>query len=47
MLEVVSKEQLLGAYRGIQARYQKYKGRYTDLARHYRQLERDLAKTKV
>lgn len=37
----VNKEQLLVAYRKIQQKYQKYKGRYADLARHYRDLERD------
>ncbi|XP_034250435.1 golgin subfamily A member 4-like isoform X2 [Thrips palmi] len=37
----VNKEQLVVAYQKIQQKYHKYKGRYADLARHYRDLERD------
>ncbi|KAJ1529527.1 hypothetical protein ONE63_006300 [Megalurothrips usitatus] len=37
----INKEQLLVAYQKIQQKYHKYKGRYSDLARHYRDLERD------
>jgi hypothetical protein len=31
----------------MRVRYHKYKGRYSDLARHYRELERDREKVKV
>lgn len=31
----------------MRVRYHKYKGRYSDLARHYKELERDREKVKV
>ena len=31
----------------MRGRYQKYKGRYADLAKHYRELEREREKVKV
>jgi 1-pyrroline-5-carboxylate dehydrogenase len=46
-LDRISKEQLYAAYRKVQAHYTKYKGRYVDLARHYRELDRDNVKAKV
>ncbi|KAG8229517.1 hypothetical protein J437_LFUL004923 [Ladona fulva] len=46
-LQGISKEQLLTAYRKTQSRYHKYKGRYVDLARHFRELERQNGKIKV
>lgn len=39
-LDQVSKEQIYSAYRKVQTKYHKYRGRYTDLANHYRELER-------
>lgn len=44
-LERVTKDQLYMVYRKIQTKYHKYRGRYTDLATHYRELER--AKVKL
>lgn len=46
-LDLVSKEQLHAAYRKALDRYQKYRGMYTDLARKYRELERDNTKARV
>jgi thermostable 8-oxoguanine DNA glycosylase len=46
-LDKTSKEQLYTAYCKAQARYTKYKGRYVDLARHYKELERENVKAKV
>lgn len=46
-LERVSKEHLYAAYRKTNEKYNKYRGRYTDLARHYKNLERENAKAKV
>ncbi|XP_071454751.1 golgin subfamily A member 4-like isoform X2 [Hetaerina americana] len=46
-LQSISKEQLLLAYRKTQSRYHKYKGRYVDLARHFKELERQNGKIKV
>lgn len=43
----INKEQLVIAYQKIQQKYHKYKGRYSDLARHYRDLERDNKNAKV
>ncbi|KAL1501460.1 hypothetical protein ABEB36_006776 [Hypothenemus hampei] len=43
----ISKEQILSAYQKSQMRYHKYRGRYTDLFRHYRELERENAKIKA
>lgn len=39
-LDRISKDQLYSAYRKIQTKYHKYRGRYTDLASHYREMER-------
>ncbi|XP_046388562.1 golgin subfamily A member 4-like [Ischnura elegans] len=46
-LQSISKEQLLLAYRKTQSRYHKYKGRYVDLARHFKELERQNSKIKA
>lgn len=46
-LDLVSKEQLHQAYKKALDRYQKYRGMYTDLARKYRELERDNTKARV
>lgn len=45
-LDRVTKEQLYAAYRRTQERYTKYRTQYADLARHYKQLERENAKAK-
>ncbi|GBP56366.1 Golgin subfamily A member 4 [Eumeta japonica] len=45
-LERVTKDQLYGAYRRTQERYNKYRTRYADLARHYKLLERENAKAR-
>ncbi|CAG9767892.1 unnamed protein product [Ceutorhynchus assimilis] len=42
----ISKEQVYSAFKKSQLRYHKYRGRYTDLARHYKELERENAKMK-
>jgi len=39
-LDRVTKDQLYSAYRKAQAKYHKYRGRYTDLAAHYRELDK-------
>ncbi|XP_076242997.1 uncharacterized protein LOC143184560 isoform X2 [Calliopsis andreniformis] len=39
-LDKITKDQIYSAYRKVQAKYHKYRGRYTDLATHYRELER-------
>ncbi|XP_066584269.1 golgin subfamily A member 4-like isoform X2 [Prorops nasuta] len=39
-LDRVSKDQLYSAYLKMQAKYNKYRGRFMDLATHYRDLER-------
>jgi len=39
-LDRVTKDQLYSAYRKAQAKYHKYRGRYTDLATHYRELDK-------
>lgn len=39
-LDKVTKDQIYSAYRKVQAKYHKYRGRYTDLAIHYKELER-------
>ncbi|KAK2582046.1 hypothetical protein KPH14_002751 [Odynerus spinipes] len=44
-LDRVTKDQLYLAYKKTQAKYHKYRGRYTDLVTHYRDLER--VKTKL
>ena len=46
-LGALSKEQLYSAYRKMQLRYSKYKGRYATLAKHYKELDRDNIKAKV
>lgn len=43
----LSKEQIYSAFQKSQMRYHKYRGRYTDLARHYKELEKEIAKMKV
>ena len=43
-LDRISKDQLYSAYRKVQTKYHKYRGRYTDLANHYREMERVKAK---
>ncbi|XP_041973899.1 putative leucine-rich repeat-containing protein DDB_G0290503 [Aricia agestis] len=45
-LDRVTKEQLYAAYRRTQDRCKKYKTQYSDLARHYKLLERENAKAK-
>lgn len=45
-IERISKEQLYTSYKKILNRYNKYKGRYTDLSRHYKELQHDNVKTK-
>ncbi|KAK0166461.1 hypothetical protein PV328_004881 [Microctonus aethiopoides] len=40
----VTKEQIYAAYRKVQTKYHKYRGRYTDLANHYREMERSKSK---
>ncbi|KAJ8982575.1 hypothetical protein NQ317_005046 [Molorchus minor] len=42
----LTKEQIYSAFQKSQMRYHKYRGRYTDLARHYKELERENAKMK-
>lgn len=44
-LDRITKDQLYLAYKKTQAKYHKYRGRYTDLVTHYRDLER--VKTKL
>ncbi|XP_076648949.1 uncharacterized protein LOC143356825 isoform X2 [Halictus rubicundus] len=39
-LDKITKDQIYSAYRKVQTKYHKYRGRYTDLATHYRELER-------
>lgn len=43
----LTKEQIHSAFQKSQTRYHKYRGRFTDLARHYKDLERENAKMKV
>ncbi|XP_039275332.1 golgin subfamily A member 4-like [Nilaparvata lugens] len=45
-LDRVSKENLYEAYRKLRMRYNKYKGRFVDLAEHYRRLEKENTKCK-
>ncbi|XP_056632429.1 golgin subfamily A member 4-like [Diorhabda sublineata] len=42
----LTKEQIYSAFQKSQLRYHKYRGRYTDLSRHYKDLERENAKMK-
>lgn len=44
-IDRVSKDQLYAAYRKAKTKYDKYRGRFTDLVQHYREMER--AKTKL
>lgn len=46
-LDLISKDQLHQAYRQALERYQKYRGRYTEVAKRYRDLERDNNKARV
>lgn len=46
-LDLFSKEQLHQAYKSALERYQKYRNRYTEVARRYRDLERDNSKARV
>lgn len=43
----LTKEQIHSAFQKAQKQYHKYRGRYVDLARHYKELERDNVKMKV
>lgn len=45
-MEQISKEQIYQAYRTALDKYQKYRGRCTELARKYRELEKDNAKAR-
>ncbi|KAJ8916653.1 hypothetical protein NQ315_000298 [Exocentrus adspersus] len=42
----LSKEQIYSAFQKSQMRYHKYRGRYTDLAKHYKEMEREVSKMK-
>lgn len=42
----LSKEQIYSAFQKSQRQYHKYRGRYTDLSRHYKDLEREIIKMK-
>nr|CAI5843378.1 unnamed protein product [Callosobruchus analis] len=42
----LSKEQIYSAFQKSQSRYHKYRGRYTDLGRHYKELEKENSKMK-
>ncbi|KAF5292658.1 hypothetical protein FQR65_LT11210 [Abscondita terminalis] len=42
----LTKEQIYAAFQKSQSRYHKYRGRYTDIANHYRELERENVKMK-
>ncbi|XP_043198103.1 golgin subfamily A member 4-like isoform X5 [Amphibalanus amphitrite] len=46
-LGAVSKEQLLHSYQRMRAKYNKYRGRYTDLARAFHNLENDNEKMRA
>lgn len=46
-LDKVSKDQLYSAYRKVQTKYHKYRGRFTDLANHYREMEKAKNKLEV
>lgn len=43
----LSKEQIYSAFQKSQMRYHKYRGRFTDLSNHYKNLEREFNKLKV
>lgn len=46
-LDVISKDKLYDAYKKSSERYQKYRSKYTELVRRYRDLERDNNKARV
>ena len=46
-LGAVSKEQMLQSYQRMRAKYNKYRGRYTDLARAFHSLENENEKMRV
>lgn len=46
-LDMISKEQLHDAYRKALDRYQKYRGKFVDLAKKYKDLEKDSNKARV
>lgn len=46
-LDVITKEQLYDAYRRSIDNYTKYRSRYMDLAKKYKDLERDSSKARV
>lgn len=46
-LDMISKEQLHDAYRKAIDRYQKYRSKFVDLAKKYKDLERDSNKARV
>lgn len=46
-LDVITKDQLYDAYKKSLDRYHKYRCRYTDLAKKYKELERDSSKARV
>lgn len=45
-LEQISKEHIYQAYRNSLDKYQKYRGRYTEIVRRYREIEKDNAKAR-
>lgn len=45
-MEKISKEQLYQSFKKMLNRYNKYKGRYTDLLKHYKELQHENFKTK-
>lgn len=45
-IDRVSKEQLYQTFKKVLNRYNKYKGRYTDLLKHYKELQHENFKTK-
>ncbi|XP_070499185.1 golgin subfamily A member 4 [Chironomus tepperi] len=45
-LEQISKEHIYQAYRNSLDKYQKYRGRYTDIVRRFRELEKENAKAR-
>jgi len=45
-LDVITKDQLYDAYKKSLDRYHKYRCRYTDLAKKYKELERDSSKAR-
>lgn len=46
-LDVINKEKLYDAYKKSLERYQKYRSRYSELVRRFRDLERDNNKARV